>query len=187
MTRFAMLLIILLTFSHGAFAQKVAIDYARFPVEMTAFFEGEPGHYGTDGEFAGIGMLYFTLSKGMIEFRGFRAIGFPYQGQEADDKYEIHFETFVIESLIPVGDLEYAFQARSNKSLRTVSGKIKVSLRQSKLNGKLDGFHMEEHGERLRGVMNRYSLPKSEASKIMFGKYNEVFWGNNYVALDFLK
>ncbi|MGE4545399.1 MAG: hypothetical protein AB7D06_14955 [Pedobacter sp.] len=187
MTRFVMLLIILLTSTHGAFAQKVAIDYARFPVEMEAFFEEEPGYYSTNGEFAGIGMLYFSLSKETIEFRGFRAIGFPYQGQEADDKYEICFETFIIESLIPVEDLEYAFQARSNRSRRNVSGKIKVSPKQSGLHGTLEAFHMEEHGERLQGVMNRYSLPKSDASKIMLDKYGEVFLGSKYVALDFSK
>ena len=46
---------------------------------------------------------------------------------------------------------------------------------------------MEEHGHTVRGVINRYYLPKSELAKAIFKKHEDVFFGGNYVALEFAK
>jgi hypothetical protein len=109
-------------------------------------------------------------------------------GQEADDKYEFRCESFTIESVILVGDGEYAFQAkRGGLFPRIVTGKIRFSLAKSGLFGTIEDFRMDEQGQTLKGIMNRYVLPKSAESKAMLQKYDEVFFGGNFVALDFDK
>jgi hypothetical protein len=46
---------------------------------------------------------------------------------------------------------------------------------------------MDEHGQMLKGSMNKYTVPKSAVSKAMLKKYNAVCFGGNYVAFDFEK
>jgi hypothetical protein len=171
-----------------AFGKDPAIDWATFRVEREAFFEASPGTYGTPGSFGGIGLMYFSPSKKLIEFQGLRTIEMPHIGQEADDKYELKFESFVITAMSQLSKFEYAFQAKNSGPFsRTATGKIRFSVAKSGLAGQIEDFQMEEHGQTLRGVMNRYCLPKSEIAKSMFKKYDDIFFGGSYVALEFVE
>jgi hypothetical protein len=46
---------------------------------------------------------------------------------------------------------------------------------------------MDEHGQMLKGEMNKYTLPKSAVSKALLKKYSNVCFGGNYVAFEFEK
>jgi len=46
---------------------------------------------------------------------------------------------------------------------------------------------MDEQGQMLKGEMNKYTLPKSAASKAKLKKYNAVCFGGNCVMFDFEK
>lgn len=169
--------------------QTRTINWASFPVEREKFIEAEPGRYAAVGTFDGVGMMYFSPTKKVTEFQGLRRIELPYLGQEADDKYEFRHESFTIVSVIPTGEREYAFQAINHGGpfARTVTGKVRFSLQLGWIGccaGIIEEFLMDEHGQTLKGVMNRYRLPRSTASKAMLKKYDEVFFGGNYVALE---
>ena len=157
-------------------------------MEFVDIVEEVPENYGAAGFFAGIGTIYFSPNKKIIQFKGLRTIEIPYMGQEPDDKYELRFESFAITSIIPINEFEFTFYATQNGPFhRTVTGKIRFSISKSGLYGSIKDFEMDEHGQYLKGVMNRYHLPKSEASRAMFKKYEEIFFGGNFVALDFIK
>jgi hypothetical protein len=186
MKRYTISLILIFAISSTAFGKKATIDWASFPIEIEAFSETVPGNYGAAGFFAGIGMIYFSPNKKIIQFKGLRKIEIPYMGQEPDDKYELRFESFAITSIIPINEFEFTFYATKNSPFhRTLTGKIIFSISKSGLYGSIKDFEMDEHGGKLQGVMNRYYLPKSESCKSMFKKYEEVFFGGNYLALDF--
>lgn len=180
-------LLVLLSAS-AAFGQGFTIDWASVSVERESFFEDAPGKFGTAGTFSGIGLMYFSPTNKLIEFKGLHAIEIPHIGQESDDKYELKYESFTITAMIPTGDTEYAFQATSTGAFpRTIRGRIRFSLAKSGLVGHVEDFQMEELGKTLEGVMNRYSLPKSEDAKAMFKKHEDIFFGGNYLALEFEK
>jgi hypothetical protein len=164
----------------------LTLDWAEFPVEMEKFSEAEPGKYANVGTFSGVGNMYLSVSRKLIELKGLRVIEIPFLGQEIDDKYEFRFESFTIESVIPTGAGEYAFQAINNgRFARKITGKIRLVPPQGLgVSTRVEEFLMEEHGQAIEGVMNRYVLPRSVASKAMLKKYDEVFFGGNFVALD---
>ena len=181
-------LLLLFVVASEAFGQDATIDWACFPVECEAFFEETLGNYATFGAFDGIGMMYFSPGKKVIEFKGLRMIEFPYMGQESDDKYELKFELFAITAIKSIGKYEYTFQATNGGPFpRTATGKIRFSLTKSGLFGHVEDFQMDEHGQTLRGVMNRYYLPKTTLAKALFKKHEDVFFGGYYVALEFVK
>jgi hypothetical protein len=183
---FALLLVLVVT--SPAIGRDPAIDWASFRVEREAVFEASPGTYGTAGSFGGIGLMYFSPSKKLIEFKGLRTIEIPHMGQEADDKYELKSESFVITAMSQISKFEYAFQARNAGPFsRMATGKIRFSVAKSGLVGQIEDFQMEEHGQTIRGVMNRYYLPRSEIAKAMFTKHDDIFFGGGYVALEFAK
>ena len=174
------LLIVCALVSTVLFGQTRTINWASFPVEKERFFEGEPDRYATVGRFDGVGMMYFSPTKKLVEFKGFRSIDVPYLGQEPDDKYEFRHESFTIGSVIPIAEREYAFQAVSDGPFaRTVTGKIRFSVER-----RVEEFQMDEHGQMLKGVMNRYVLARSAAARAMLKKYDDVFFGGNYVAVE---
>src|SRR6266542_2644649 len=49
------------------------IDWANFPVEMEKFIEGESGRYATVSTFNGVGNMYFSATKKVIDFKGLRS------------------------------------------------------------------------------------------------------------------
>ena len=65
-----------------------------------------------------------------------------------------------------------------------VTGRIRVTVSPSGVSGRVDEFLMEEHGQSIKGVMNRYRLAQSPAAQAMRKTYNEVFLGGNVVALE---
>jgi hypothetical protein len=163
-----------------------AVDWITVAAEREAFLEGQPGQYATTGTFDGIGMIYLSVSKRIIEFKGFRRITLPHLGQQPGNAYEVHSESFTIRSLIRVADTEYAFQGVSDGPFgRTVTGKVRYSVTTSGLVGTVEEFLLEEHGQQIKGVMNRYSMARSAPALEMLKRYAEVFLGGNYVALDF--
>ncbi len=163
-----------------------AVDWATVAVEREAFGEGQPGQYATVGKFDGIGMLYLSVTKRLLEFKGLRRISVPYLGQQPENAYEIHHETFAISSIIRVSDNEYAFEGVSDGPFRrSVTGKLRYSVARSGLGGTVEEFQLDEHGQVIKGIMNRYSIAKSAQGVAMLKKYAEVFLGGNFVALDF--
>jgi hypothetical protein len=188
MKPYSVSLVLVLVAASAVFGEDPTIDWASFRVEREAFFEATPGTYGTAGTFGGIGLMYFSPGKKLIEFKGLRTIEIPYMGQEPDDKYELKFESFVITGMAPITTFEYAFQARNAGPFsRTVTGKIRFSVAKSGLVGQIENFQMEEHGQTISGVMNRYYLPRSEIARVMFNKHDDIFFGGNHVALEFAK
>ena len=184
--QYSILLLLFFAVPSESFGQDTTVDWASFPVECEMFFKSTPSNYSTDGVFGGIGMMYFSASKKVIKFKGIRTIEMPHIGQKPDDKYEFKSESFAITAMIPIDKLEYFFEATNTGPFaRIVTGTIRFSLSKSGLSGHLEDFQMAEHGQTLRGVMNRYYLPKSEFAKTMLKKYDDVFFGGNYVALEF--
>ena len=70
------------------------IDWASFPVERETFSATEvaPQRYSSAGVFDGVGMLYFSPSKRLVEIKRLQKISLPFPGQEPNDKYEFHPE-----------------------------------------------------------------------------------------------
>jgi hypothetical protein len=167
-------------------ARLPGLDWASLPVEREEFFEqGTTREYATTGRFGGIGMMYLSASRKVLIYNGLRRIGVPHLGQERDDLFEFKQESYTIRSLIRTDNGEYAFEAVNDGPFdRTVTGKVRYSLSKSGLFGLVDEFQMEEHGQTIKGMMNRYSLPKSAEAQRMLSKYTEVFFGGHYVALD---
>lgn len=187
MKAFTVAFLLVLSAGSVALGQGLTIDWASFSVEREAFFEATPGKYGTAGTCDGIGLMYFSPTKKLIEFKGLCAIEIPHMGQEADDKHELKFESFTITAMVPTGRTEYAFQARSTGPFsRTITGKIRFAFTKSGV-GRVESFQMAEHGQTIKGVMNRYHLPKSMDAKAMFRKYENIFFGGNYVSLGLAK
>ncbi len=130
-------------------------------------------------------MLYFSPSKRTIEIEGLKSISIPFLGQEPDDTYEFHHETFTLTSVIRIGDGEYAFQGTNDGPFsRMVTGRIRVTVSPTRVSGRVDEFLMEEHGQAVTGVMNTCRLAPSPAAQAMLKTYDEVFLGGNWVALD---
>ncbi len=165
-----------------------AVDWITVTVEREAFMESPSGQYATNGAFDGIGMIYMSVSKRVIEFKGFRRITLPHLGQRSGNVYEIYNEAFTIQSLIRVADTDYAFEGVSNGPFgRSVTGKLRYSITKSGLVGVVEDFQLQEHGQLIKGVMNRYSVAKSVSALDMLKKYADVFLGGNYMALDFVR
>ena len=120
-------------------------------------------------------MIYLSATKRLIQFDGFRKIGLPHLGQRPENNYELHHETFQVRSMIRVADGRYAFEAISDGPFgRTVTGKIRYGYAESRRNLVIAEFQMDEHGQTIEGVMNRYSLSEldrsvGDASKVRRG------------------
>lgn len=186
MKRYLFLLLFLFAVTSESFGQDATFNWASFPVEREIFSAATSGNYGTVGAFGGIGKIYFSPEKKVIVFSGMRTIEIPYLGQEPNDKYELKFESFTIVEMISIGKFEYAFFATNNGPFnRTVTGKIRFSIAKSGLFGIIEDFQMNEHGQTIKGVMNKYYLPKSEPAKAMLSKYEDIFFGGYYVVLEF--
>jgi hypothetical protein len=131
-------------------------------------------------------MLYLSASRKLVELKGFRRATLPYLGQQPNQSYEIYHETFTIESLIRVDAGEYAFQGVNNGPFnRAVTGKVRYSVAASGLVGSVDELQLAEHGQVFKGVMNRYVIARSVEAIALLKKHDDVFFGGNYVALDF--
>jgi hypothetical protein len=176
---------LLLSVSVGAAAQQPVIEWASFPVERLAYEADEKaGRYSTTGAFDGVGMLYFSPPKDKIEYKGLRSIHIPYLGQEANDKFEFRAESFATTSVINLGDGEFAFEAIVQGPVpREVTGRLRIKITPSAVAATVVEFRMDEHSEVFDGVMTRYTLPASSASREMLKKYDEIFFGGNFVAL----
>ena len=72
---------------------------------------------------------------------------------------------------------------------RTVTGKLHTPITGSGLafRGTITEFRMDEHGQMIQGVMNRYSMAKSPAAGQMLSQYGAIYFGGNFVALDAIK
>jgi hypothetical protein len=179
------LLIALTVYTLQAPPRFPAVDWATVTVEREAFMEGPPGQYTTAGIFDGVGMVYFSVTRRVIQFKGFRRITLPHLGQQQGQNFEICIESFTIQSLIRSGNTEYAFEAVSDGPFgRSVTGKLTFAIAKSGLVGTVSDFRLEEHGQIIKGIMNRYSIAKSRPAQDMLRKYSEIFLGGNYVALD---
>lgn len=179
------LLLLLLSSTAGAAAQRSDIDWASFAVERFAYEADEKtAKYGTTGTFDGVGMLYFSSTKQKIEYKGFRMIRMPYLGQQRDDKFELRAESFATTSIISLGNGEFAFEAVvQGPFTRTVTGRMRIKIAPSTIAATVVEFRMDEHGDVYEGVMTRYTLPASAAARAMLKKYDEIFLGGNFVAL----
>jgi hypothetical protein len=161
------------------------LDWASFAVERTAFLEAEPGRYGRAGKFDGIGMMYFSVPRMAIEFKGIKRIELAHLGQEANDKYEFASESFTIWSIKPTRQGEYVFEAvRDGAFARTANGTIRFAIPRSGVSGSIEYFHLEEHGQQIQGAMNQYTLPTLPIARDLLKKFDEIFFGG-YVALEF--
>jgi hypothetical protein len=158
------------------------LDWATVVVEREAFFEDTPGAYGTTGRFDGVGMIYISASRNQILFRGFRRITTPHLGQSRDAQYELHQETFTIKSIAPIEN-GWTFDAvNDGPSARAVSGEIRYTPTKTDGVGTVVEFRLDEHGQTIKGVMNRLKLAKSSAATSMLRRFETVFFGGNVVS-----
>jgi hypothetical protein len=166
-------------------AQVPQVEWASFVVERRAYDVGEKTKkYLATGTFDGIGMLYFSPPKKTIQFKGFRVIRIPFLGQERNDKYELRAESFTATSVISVGDGEFAFEGHVDGPYeRVVTGRLRIKIAAGGLTSRVVDFRMDEHGEAYSSVMTRYALAESAESKVMLKRFDEVFFGGNFVAL----
>lgn len=166
-------------------AEPLTLDWASFPVEREHFSEdGGTGRYAEDGVFAGVGMMYVSQSRKTIRFEGLSRIDVPHLGQAPGHRYEFRFETFRIQSFFSTGPGEFTFEAvREGTFPRRLTGKLRLSASGALPAADIDAFVADEHGEAIRGVMNRFSLASSPPAEAMLEKYDEVFFGG-YVALE---
>jgi hypothetical protein len=171
--------------STEAAAQRPNIEWASFAVERAGYEADEKSRkYSTIGTFDGVGMLYFSPAKQKIEFKGFRAIRLPYLGQDRNDKFELRAESFATTSVISLGSGEFAFEATVEGPFpRTVTGRIRIKVAPSAVAATVVDFEMSEHGDVYEGIMTRYTLPTTTAGRAMLQKFDEVFFGGNFVAL----
>ena len=86
---------------------------------------------------------------------------------------------------IRTGDGEYAFQGTNNNWYgRTITGKIRIARRPGAPTGTVVEFLLEEHGQTLPGVMNRYALTHSPTAKALLQKYSEIVLDRNWAEFD---
>ena len=131
-------------------------------------------------------MLYLSATNRVVELKGLRRATMPHLGQQPNHIYEIYHETFTIDSLIRVGDGEYAFQGVNNGPFnRAITGKVRYSVAASGLVGVVDELQLAEHGQAIKGIMNRYVMASSSQATALLKKHDDVFLGGNFVALAF--
>ena len=159
-----------------------ALDWATIAVERQAFFEDKPGEYGTAGRFDGVGMVYVSPSRNSILFRGLRRIAQAHVGQSRDAQYEFHQESFKITTVQPDGQ-GWSFEgANDGPSGRKMTGVLRYSPTKTAGIGTITEFRLEEHGQQIKGVLNRYSLAKSSAATSLLRRFDVVFFGGNVVS-----
>jgi hypothetical protein len=133
-------------------------------------------------------MLYLSATRNLLWLKGLRGATMPHIGQQPNQVYEVYHETFTIESVIPVSDGEYAFQGVNDGPFnRTITGKVKYSVARSGLAASVDDLQLAEYGQTIKGVMNRYTLASSTQAVALLKKHDDVFFGGNFVALDFTR
>jgi hypothetical protein len=157
------------------------LDWATVVVEREAFFEEKPGEYGTKGQFDGVGMLYISGARKTILFRGLRRIATPHLGQPRSAQFEFHQESFTIHSLAPDGS-GWTFEGvNDGPSGRRVTGQLRYTPSKTAGVGTVAAFRLEEHGQTIRGVLNRTSLAASSTATSMLRRFEAVFFGGNVV------
>lgn len=173
----------LLAQSGGTQAAPPGLDWATVVVEREAFFEDKPGEYGTTPRFDGVGMLYISATRKSILFRGLRRISTPHLGQPRGAEYEFHQEAFTLKSIVADGS-GWTFEAvNDGPSARRVTGVLRYSASKTAGVGTVSEFKLEEHGQTIKGVLNRYVLAKSSSATSLLRKFDNVFFGGNVVAL----
>lgn len=158
------------------------LDWATVTVEREAFFEEKAGEYGATGRFDGVGMVYVSVSRNQILFRGLRRIATPHPGQARSAQYELHQETFTLKTLTPAAR-GWTFEAvNDGPSARAVSGVLGYSPTATSGVGTVTEFRLDEQGQTIKGVMNRMTLAKSSAATSLLRRFDVVFFGGNVVA-----
>lgn len=158
------------------------LDWATIAVEREAFFEDKPGEYGTAGRFDGVGMVYINAARSSILFRGFRRIATPHPGQSRDAEFELHQETFTIKTITSDGQGWTFDGVNDGPSARRIAGSLRYSPTKTAGSGAVTEFKLEEHGQTIKGVLNRLSLAKSSAATSMIRKFDVIFFGGNLVS-----
>src|SRR5262245_61810466 len=171
----------LITQSGGTQAQPPALDWATIAVEREAFFEDKPGEYGTTPKFDGVGLLYISASRKSILFRGLRRIATPHLGQPRNAEFEFHQESFTLKSFVAEAD-GWTFEAvNDGPSARRVTGVLRYTPSKTAGVGTVIECKLEEHGQTIKGVLNRYVIAKSSAATSLLRKLDNVFFGGNVV------
>ena len=162
-------------------ASQAALDWATVAVEREAFFEERPGEYGTKGQFDGAGMLYISAGRKTILFRGIRRIATPHLGQSRNAEFEFHLESFTLGTLT-AAEGGWTFSAvNDGPSKRTAEGTLRFTPSKTAGVGTVAEFTLDEHGQTIKGVLNRYRLAKSSAATSLIRKFDVVFFGGNVV------
>ncbi len=163
-------------------APAASLDWATVVVEREAFFEDTPGAYGTTGRFDGVGMIYISAARKQIMFRGVRRIATPHLGQARNAQYELHQETFTITSMTPVEHGWTIAAVNDGPSARVTTAELRFSPGKTPEIGTVAEFQLDEHGQEIKGVMNRLKLAKSSAATSLLRKFDVVFFGGNVVS-----
>lgn len=163
-------------------ASSPALDWATVAVERQAFFEEKPGEYGITPKFDGVGMLYISAARKSVLFRGLRRIATPHPGQARSAEYEFHQETFTLKSITPDGT-GWTFEGvNDGPSARSVTGLLRYTPSKTDGVGAVAEFKLDELGQTIKGVLNRYVMAKSPAATSLLRKFDNVFFGGNVVS-----
>lgn len=175
---------LLTTQSGAAPAQPATLDWATVAVEREAFFEDKPGEYGTTPKFDGVGMLYISASRKSVLFRGLRRIATPHLGQPRGAEYEFHQESFTVKSIVAEADGWTLEGVNDGLSARRMTATLRYAPSKTAGVGTVVECKLEEHGQTIKGVLNRYVVAKSSAATSLLRKLDNVFFGGNVVSYD---
>jgi hypothetical protein len=161
--------------------QQATLDWATIAVEREGFFEERPGEYGTKGQFDGVGMLYISAGRKTVLFRGIRRIATPHLGQSRHAEFEFHQESFTIGTLTAV-EGGWTFTAvNDGPSKRAAQGSLRFAATKTAGVGTVAAFTLDEMGQTIKGVLNRYTLAKSSSATSLIRRFDAVFFGGNVV------
>lgn len=156
--------------------------WAQFPAEKHNYLVNDKtGSYETNAQFGAIGDFYISLEHGKIIFKGLQPI-MAHAGL-TNGKYEFFIEEFKVTKVIKVDESNYAFEGRRVGIFeRQCSGSLRIRKTSPQL-AEIVSFDMTEKGQTYKGVMNRYTLPKSKTAKAMLEEFDTIYFGNNYAAM----
>ncbi|MHA2408497.1 MAG: hypothetical protein ACXACA_09050 [Candidatus Ranarchaeia archaeon] len=145
--------------------------WAHFPAERHIFLVNEK-----------TGNFYISLKKKNVIFKGLQPIE-VHLGPAHKAKYEFLIEQFALTKVIKLDESNYAFEGkRAGFYERKCYGKLRIR-KTSPFFAEVVSFEMNEIGQRYKGVMNRYILPRTDGARALLEEFSSIFFGNYYAAM----
>jgi hypothetical protein len=129
-----------------------------------------------------------SATRKLLWLKGLRGATMPSIGQQRNQLYEIYHETFTSQVSHPCQRRRVCFQGVNDGPYnRAITGKVRYSIAPSGFGDRSTSCSFLKHGQTIKGIMNRYSIARSNQAVAIAQKHDDVFFGGNFVALDFDK